>query len=82
MDSEADETLCDFVDDRLAETFEGTGLGEVTRRAHMKIVEMIAEEQGTYEDFYNTFSQSIQDWLVESNASLSRQQTNDVLTWI
>ena len=69
VDSEGDETLCDFVDNRLVEPLEGTSLGELTRRAHMKIVDMITEEKGTYEDLYDTFSQSVQDWIPSGGRS-------------
>ena len=44
-----------------ANIFEETGIGRVTCRVYMKIVDLMTEEQGTYEDLYNAFSRSIQD---------------------
>ena len=44
-----------------ANIFEETGIGRVTRRVYTKIVDLMTEEQGTYEDLYNAFSRSIQD---------------------
>ena len=66
-----DETVRGWMD---ANIFEETGIWKVTCRVYMKIVDLMTEKQGTYENLYNAFSRSIQDWTGEFNAPQEQRQ--------